>query len=154
MSRLYVTNTLVIDASPEKVWQVLTEPSQTEKYMFGCKTVSDWKVGSPLLWQAFYEGKDTVFVKGFVLEINPPFKLEYSVIDPNGTIPDLPENYLNVSYTLEGADEKTVLTVSQGDFSTVAEGQKRYEETFNGGEGWNPILVQVKAIAEETDATE
>jgi hypothetical protein len=30
----------------------------------------------------------------------------------------------------------------------VADGQKRYEDSYNGGEGWNPILVQIKALAE------
>ncbi|MEO6917381.1 MAG: SRPBCC domain-containing protein [Chitinophagaceae bacterium] len=154
MSEQYVTNSIIIEANAERIWDVLTNPSETKKYMFGCETVSDWKVGSELLWRAFYEGQDTVFVKGTVLQIDAPKLLEYSVIDPNSGIADLPENYVNVTYALEPAENKTVLTVKQGDFSKVADGQRRYEETLNNGEGWNPLLVQIKAIAEEIDATE
>lgn len=154
MSEQYVTNSIIIEASPARTWEVLTNPHETKKYMFGCETVSDWQVGSELLWRAFYEGKDTVFVKGTILQIEVPFLLEYSVFDSNSSVADVPENYVNVTYTLEPAADKTVLTVKQGDFSKVADGQRRYEETLNNGEGWNPILIQIKAIAEEIDGTE
>ena len=30
-----------------------------------------------------------------------------------------------------------------------ADGEKRYKETYNDGEGWNPILIQIKKIAEQ-----
>jgi hypothetical protein len=43
---------------------------------------------------------------------------------------------------------ETMLKVSQGDYSTVAEGERRYKESYNNGEGWNPILVQIKALCE------
>ena len=60
---LFVKNTITINASANKVWDALLNPEQTKKYMFGCETVSDWKVGSTLLWRADYEGKQMVFVK-------------------------------------------------------------------------------------------
>lgn len=154
MSELFVTNSIIIEATPQRIWDILTKPAETKKYMFGCETVSDWQVGSALLWTALYEGKDTVFVKGTILQIDAPLILEYSVIDPNSGIEDIPENYVNVTYVLEPVGSDTVLTVKQGDFSQVADGQRRYEETLNNGEGWNPILVQIKAIAEEIDGTE
>ncbi|MBS1563048.1 MAG: SRPBCC domain-containing protein [Bacteroidetes bacterium] len=147
---LTVENSISIHAPASKVWDVLVNPEQTKKYMFGCETVSDWKPGSTLLWQGVYEGKAMVFVKGHIVEIQPGRYLSYTVIDPNSaTIPDIPENYLTVTYRLEEKNEDTLLTVSQGDFSKVADGEKRYTETYNNGEGWNPILVQIKAIAEE-----
>jgi len=36
----------------------------------------------------------------------------------------------------------------QGDNNMVADGEKRYEETYDNGEGWNPILVEIKKIVE------
>ena len=147
---LIVKNSISIKAPIEKVWDALTNPSQTRKYMFGCEALSDWKPGSPLLWQGIYEGSNMVFVKGHILAIQPPYLLRYTVIDPNGTIEDKPENYLNVNYELSSVDGSTNLEVTQGDFATVDQGQKRFEEASNGGEGWNPILVQIKKIAEET----
>ena len=125
------------------------DPEQTKKYMFGCETISDWKQGSSLLWRGTYEGKEMIFVKGYILEIVPNRLLKYSVIDPNASYPDIPENYLSVEYKLEKQNDNTVLTVIQDGFEDAAEGRKRFEETYNNGEGWNPILVQIKKIAEE-----
>ena len=117
--------------------------------MFGCETVSDWKVGSPLLWRGHYEGQEMVFVKGTVVSIEPGRHLAYTTIDPNNpNMPDIPENYLTVTYDLHTDNGETLLEVSQGDYSKVADGEKRYTETYNNGEGWNPILVQIKALVE------
>jgi uncharacterized protein YndB with AHSA1/START domain len=146
---LFVQNSISIHAPAAKVWDALVNPAQTKKYMFGCETVSNWKPGSSLLWKGVYEGKEMVFVKGNIVAIRPGAYLSYTVIDPNSaSIPDIPENYLTVEYILEEQDGNTLLTARQGDFSTVAEGEKRYNETYNGGEGWSPILVQIKALVE------
>lgn len=147
-NRLFVKNTINIEASAADVWDALTNPGQTKKYMFGCETVSDWNKGSTLLWQGNYEGKDMVFVKGEIIDIKPGKFLAYTVIDPNSAIDDIPENYLTVTYELIQEEDHTILNVTQGDFSKVADGQKRYEDAFNKGEGWNPILVQIKALLE------
>lgn len=145
---LNVQNSVVINASRSAVWDVLTNPEQTKKYMFGCETVSDWTIGSSLEWKALYEGKEMVFVKGTIKQLIPNELLEYSTIDPNSDIDDISENYLHVIYRLNEEAGNTILTVTQGDYSRVADGERRYQEAFNGGEGWNPILVQIKEIAE------
>ena len=149
MKELIVRNSIIINADAAKVWNVLTSPDQTKKYMFGCETVSDWKQGSPLLWQGVYEGKEMVFVKGHILEIVPGRLLKYSVIDPNASYPDVPENYLSVEYRLDKQNGNTLLTVVQDGFEDAAEGRKRFEDSYNNGEGWNPILLQIKKISEE-----
>ncbi|MBK6571289.1 MAG: SRPBCC domain-containing protein [Saprospiraceae bacterium] len=144
-----IKNTIQIIATPSKVWDALVNPEKTKKYMFGCETVSDWKVGSSLLWKGEYDGQSIVFVKGNIIAIDPEKFLAYTVIDPNNNeIPDLPENYLTVTYSLTQEDHHTTLTVTQGDYSKVAEGEKRYQESYNNGEGWNPILVQIKNLVE------
>ncbi len=147
---MIVTNTIAIHAQAAKVWDGLTNPEQTKKYMFGCETVSDWKVGSPLLWKGVFNGTELVAVKGNIVDVVPGTYLEYTVIDPNNpNMPDIPENYLTVTYSLVEEAGNTILTVTQGGFDHAAEGQRRYEETYNNGEGWNPILVQIKKIVEE-----
>jgi uncharacterized protein YndB with AHSA1/START domain len=148
MNPLIVKNSITINASKSKVWDALVNPEQTKKYMFGCETVSDWKKGSPLLWRGHYEGKDMVFVKGSIVDIEPEKFLAYTTIDPNSTMPDIPENYLTVTYSLAEQNGETVLTVTQGDYNTVADGERRYKEAYNGGEGWNPILVEIKKLLE------
>ena len=151
MGQLKVENTIRIQASIEKVWDALTNPEQTRRYMFGCETVSDWKPGSSLLWRGSYEGQEMVFVKGFIKQIQPYSLLQYTVIDPNASFPDIPENHLNVTYRLATENGHTVLTVIQDGFEGAAEGEKRYTEVYNNGEGWNPILVDIKKLLEETE---
>ncbi len=146
MEPLLVKSTITINAPAEKVWDALVKPEYTKKYMFGCETISDWKVGSELLWQLEYEGKDMVAVKGVIVDIQPAKFLAYTTIDPS--MPDIPENYLTVTYELVAEDGQTTLNVTQGDYNKVAEGERRYEEAFNDGEGWNPILVEIKKLVE------
>jgi uncharacterized protein YndB with AHSA1/START domain len=148
MQKLFVKSSITINAPALKVWDALVNPEQTKKYMFGCETVSDWQTGSPLLWKGSYEGKEMIFVKGIVLEILPPVFLKYTVIDPNAAMEDIPENYLNVTYNLEEQNGKTTLLVLQDGFETAADGEKRYQDTYNNGEGWNPILVEIKKLVE------
>jgi len=144
---LIVKNSISINAPASKVWDALVNPEQTKKYMFGCETVSDWKIGSPLLWRANYEGKEMVFVKGTILDIQPEKYLAYTTIDPNSGIEDIPGNYLRVTYELSANGNETILTATQGDYSKVGEGEKRYRETIDGG-GWEPILVEIKKLVE------
>ncbi|WP_373513273.1 SRPBCC domain-containing protein [Persicitalea sp.] len=148
MKKLIVVNSIHIDATAAQVWDVLVNPEHTQKYMFGCVTDSDWQVGSPLLWRMTHEGKEIIPVKGTILEIKPNQRLKYTVIDPSAAYHDIPENYLNVTYALEAEQGGTKLTVTQDGFEDAAEGEKRYQDVSNNGEGWNPILVQMKEIAE------
>lgn len=144
-----IQNTIIIDAPKSDVWDALINPAKTKIYMFGCETVSDWKVGSELLWRGSYEGVAMVFVKGHIVELKINSLLAYTTFDPNNSsIPDLPENYLTVTYTLTEENGKTTFTVTQGDYNKVAEGERRYTEAYNNGEGWNPILIEIKKLVE------
>jgi uncharacterized protein YndB with AHSA1/START domain len=145
---LFVRNTISVNAPAAKVWDALVNPEQTKKYMFGCAALSDWTPGSPLLWKGVFNGVEIVAVKGEVLGIQPEKYLAYTTIDPNSTtVPDVPENYLTVTYTLTPENGHTVFTVTQGDYSKVADGDKRYKETVDGG-GWQPILDEIKKLVE------
>lgn len=145
---LYVKSSVTINGTAAQVWDALTNPEQTKKYMFGCETVSDWKVGSSLLWKMEYEGKELIAVKGNIVEIKPNELLSYTTIDPESEVEDIPENYLTVRYQLTKEKDQLLLVVSQGDYSTVADGKRRYEEAYNDGEGWNPILIEIKKLVE------
>ncbi len=146
---LIVKNTIDINAPIDKVWDALVNPEKTKVYLFGCATESEWTPGSPLLWKGEYEGNPMVFVKGNVLEIDPPLKLKYTVFDPNSTMEDIAANHLHVTYQLEEHNGMTTLTVTQDGFETAARGEERYKEVYNNGEGWNPILVVLKKMLED-----
>jgi len=146
---LIVKNEIDINAPASTVWAVLTNPEHTKKYMYGCKTVSDWKIGSPLLWKGVWEGKEMVAVKGSIIDIQPGSFLAYTTIDPNNpNMPDTPENYLTVTYLLSETNSHTHLIVTQGNYTKVADGEKRYNEAINAG-GWKTILDKIKQIVEE-----
>jgi uncharacterized protein YndB with AHSA1/START domain len=149
MNKKIVTNSITINAPVSKVWDALINPEQTQKYMFGCKATSDWKPGSTLTWPGVYEGKEMVFVTGHVLEIEPERLLVYSVIDPNAPYEKTPENHLKVKYELRPVGDATELIVSQYGFEEAADGEKRYTEISNNGEGWNPILQEIKKMLEQ-----
>lgn len=146
--QLFVKNSIAIDASPARVWDALVNPEQTKKYMFGCETVSDWKKGSQLEWKGQQDGKDIVYVKGAILEIKPEKLLTYETIDTLSPIDEKSEQYLRVTYELIPQGSSTILNVTQGDYAKVNEGDRRYKEASNNGEGWNPILVEIKKLVE------
>ena len=147
MPELIIKSRIEIAASPARVWEVLTDPSYTVQYMFNCQPVTDWRIGSPLLWRGASDGKD--YVKGQVEHYEPPRMLRFTTFDPNAAIDDIPANYVAVTYDLARGGIGTVLTVTQGDYAHVADGERRYKET---GQGWDMVLARVKEIAEKPPA--
>jgi uncharacterized protein YndB with AHSA1/START domain len=150
MEPLIIQNTITINAPSSKVWDALINPQQTKKYMFGCEAISDWKVGSDLIWQMDYDGKPFIPVKGKIILMAPGMILGYTVFDPHSNMPDIPENYLSVNYNLIEQNGETILTVMQGDYNTVADGARRYKEAYNEGKGWDPILQEIKKLVEQS----
>jgi uncharacterized protein YndB with AHSA1/START domain len=145
---LIIRNSIDIHAPASKVWNVLTNPEETKKYMFGCEALSDWKEGSSLIWKGNFNGVELIAVKGEIRKIQAGKYLEYTVIDPNNPqIPDLPENYLTVTYEVTENNGTTTLIATQGDYNTVGEGADRYKHSVDGG-GWAPILDAIKAQVE------
>jgi uncharacterized protein YndB with AHSA1/START domain len=144
MVELFIRKSIEVQAPAEALWKVLTDNTLIPQYMFGCVAETDWKPGSALLWKGAADGK--LYVKGSVVAANEPHRLEYTVIDPNNpSVPDIPANYLTMIYEIREQSEGSVFEIIQGDYSKVAEGQKRYEDTLNGDDY---ILVKIKELAE------
>lgn len=70
---VYVT---YIRTTPEQLWQALTDPAFTHRY-WGAGLVSDWKVGSPVLWQDA-PGAEPRDMDQVVLEAEPFRRLSYT----------------------------------------------------------------------------
>jgi uncharacterized protein YndB with AHSA1/START domain len=74
---LISSRSIIINASPEKVWETLTNPSLISQYLFGAQTITDWKVGSNILFKINFE--NTEFIdKGIVIENVPNETLKYN----------------------------------------------------------------------------
>jgi hypothetical protein len=66
--------------------------------MFG----TDWKEGSPIVWQGEWQGK-AYQDKGTILKIDQERVLQYSHFSPLSGQPDVPESYHTVTIELSGA---------------------------------------------------
>lgn len=144
MTPLFIRKSVEVNAPAEALWKVLTDNDFVPQYMFGCVAETDWKAGSPLLWKGAADG--ILYVKGCVVAVDAPHRLEYTVIDPNNpAVPDIPENYLTMIYEIREQGGRTVFELIQGDYSKVAEGQKRYDDTLRGDDH---LLVKIKELAE------
>ncbi|HYN63584.1 MAG TPA: SRPBCC domain-containing protein, partial [Candidatus Limnocylindrales bacterium] len=60
-----------IRATPERLWQAITDPAMTPIYYFGSLIESDFTVGSPVRYK---QADGSLDIDGVVLEIDPPRK--------------------------------------------------------------------------------
>jgi uncharacterized protein YndB with AHSA1/START domain len=139
---LIVSETIQIDTSKERMWDVLTNPEIIKEYLYGTDTITDWKVGSEIIFQGEFDGhqyKD----KGIVESINLNQSLSYWYWSGFSGIDDLKENYSLVSYSIdEVSDSEVKFTWTQKGFSS-SEG---FEHSQKGMEA---LLNTIKLIAEK-----
>jgi uncharacterized protein YndB with AHSA1/START domain len=137
---LMLTVTIEINASIKKVWDALVNPEIIKQYLFGTETVTDWKVGSPIIFQGVYEGvayKD----KGTILELIPEKKLKYDYWSSFSKLEDIPENYQQISFELLNKNGKSILSLTQENFPDQT--AKEHSEA-----NWRMVLDQIKKIVE------
>jgi len=141
---LKVSKSIEINAKGEQVWDALTNPEKIKVYLFGTETITDWKVGSPIIFQGEYEGhkyKD----KGNVLVNEANVLLQYNYWSQYSGLEDTLENYAIVTYKIDAKTDKSVLfTWTQEGFSS----QEGYEHTENTLYG---MLEQIKNLVEENN---
>jgi uncharacterized protein YndB with AHSA1/START domain len=139
-NNLIVSKSIEINAEPSKVWKALTDPEIIREYLFGTETITDWNIGSDVIFQGEYNGhkyKD----KGVVRENIINQVLSYTYWSGFSGLEDKPENYSLVKYTLAAAGGKTKLTWTQTGFANE-EGHKHSEN------GMAEFLKGIKIIIE------
>ena len=129
-----------ISATPTQVWEVLTDPEQTKKFMFGAEVKTDWQPGSPITWEGVYEGKDYVD-KGEILEADPGRLLKVTHYSPLTGQPDVPENYHTLTYELADRGTGTHLSLSQDNNASE-------EEAEHSRGMWEMLVNGIKEAAE------
>lgn len=136
---MIIKEQVLFKSNKEKVWDLLINPEMTKQYMFGCEIISDWKIGSPVLWKGKTEnGEEVIYVKGKVIEFEEGKKITSTTFDPNSGMEDIPKNHVEFTYELNQTADGTLLTIIQGDFSNAEEGKKRYEESKGG---WKEMVI-------------
>ena len=134
-----VKSRVTIEASLESVWATLTRPEFVKKWQYDSVVETDWSVGSPIRFTSEWEGQ-TFTQWGTVLSFDSSRALRYSLFAPRPGLDDRPENYFTMSYSLDGGDGETVVTITQED--------PRETDSHEVGEGDESVLVALKNLAE------
>ena len=138
--KLIAQATTTIHAPASRVWEALTKPDLIKQYLFGSDVISDWKVGSPIIYKGEWEGK-SFEDKGKILEMKPEKLLRSTHWSPLSGVPDTPENYHTVTYELSEKDGSTDVTISQDNNSSE-------EERAHSEQNWKTVLDNMKRLLE------
>jgi uncharacterized protein YndB with AHSA1/START domain len=129
-----------INSLPSKVWEALTNRQMIKQYFFGTEAVSDWKVGSPLLFKGVWENTEYTD-KGIILQMDTEKIFQYSYLSSFSNLPDTPENYAVITYELFPLENGTRLVVTQDNIAT--EEAKKHSE-----QSWLTVLNGLKNLVE------
>jgi uncharacterized protein YndB with AHSA1/START domain len=133
---VYVT---YIAATPEKVWQALTQPEFSRRYFFGLSVEVEPRKGGlfRVLWP---DGR--LHIRGEVLDWSPPRRFTCTwVIEEVKEFAQLPECI--VAYDIEMSGEAVRLTMTESHSWDIP------DAILSGGRtGWPKILSSLKSLLE------
>jgi len=129
-----------IAAPGAEVWRALTDPEVIKQYMFGSQVETDWRPGSPIVWKGEFEGR-SYEDKGEVLDVVPEQRIKVTHFSPMTGLPDVPENYHTVTYTLEPSGGSTIVRLTQDNAGSD-------EETEHSSQNWQLMLDGLKGVVE------
>jgi uncharacterized protein YndB with AHSA1/START domain len=136
MSKPEFVYTTYIETTAEKLWHALTDDDFHERYWFGHRATSDWKVGSP--YQFSKQGKPSI--EGKVLISEPPKKLAYTW-DPCSADAKR-ERTSRVTFDIEPHGTVVRLTVTHDDLD---EDGKTLRDISGG---WPMVIASLKSVLE------
>lgn len=141
MERYVVRKEVEIRASPDEVWDALTNPEKTKEYFFHCAVESDWRVGSRIRFSGKIFLVKKIEMSGEILQVEPRRILKYTL----GNDSDNDGSFSTVTDELEYAHGVTTLRISDD----VGEGEgakERYEKSIKG---WDKVLAGLKELLEK-----
>jgi uncharacterized protein YndB with AHSA1/START domain len=147
MKSLLAESKIAINATVERVWRALLDPSLIKMYMNGMEPMSDWREGSELIWIGRPGEPTSNHAKGVIItKALNVFK--YTFFYPGYGLPDQPENYNIVTCTLTPLPGGlTELKASQGDFSIYGEQGTLYRD--HSQVFWDKALETLKDLIEQ-----
>jgi len=138
-----IDKAVFINALPLQVWQALTIPALMNKWMSETtiEVNTNWQVGQPILIAGGWY-KTRFENKGVVLQFDVARVLKYTHLSSLSRLPDNPESYTVVEFTLDADDNGTKLQLKLSNFPTDT-----IYRHFNFY--WNVALVLLKRFVEE-----
>lgn len=130
---------IVINATPERVWQAITTPEFTARYYYDCTLKTDLAVGAPFV---YHKPNGAPIVEGEVLLSDPPNRLVHTYHSRFPTMKnDAPTKVTWELAAMPGGVTK--VTVVHADF----EGETATYQGLQSG-GWAWILSNMKTVLE------
>lgn len=141
MINFTASSSIRVNATVARVWEALTLPAQVKQYFFGTQLVTDWRVGSPILFRGEWEGKPYED-KGVVVTFQPQQSLSYSYASAASGNADKPELHQLIRYDLQPGSNEVKITVTQSNAPTQADAD-------HSAENWNTVLGNLKELVEQ-----
>jgi uncharacterized protein YndB with AHSA1/START domain len=140
-----IKKVVTIDATVATVWDTLTKPELIKNYAPNIEVISDWKVGSHILWIEATEHGEMIRGKGYIEKFEDKKLFQFSILDMRLNYADEPFNYIQTRIELTPNIGKALLSLTEGDYSRVENGKKRFKEADNN---WDQTLAALKQFIE------
>ena len=140
----YVARAEIEVRAPRRaVWRLLTSNGSHPEILGGAEIVSDWRLGSRIVWRGEWEGR-SFEDHGRVVELDDraePWRIVLTHYSPMSGQPDEPENYHTLRFELDETPEGTRVTLDQDNNPTA-------EAARHSSDNWDAMLRGVRTIAE------
>ncbi len=130
--------TLIINAPPADVWDALTDPAMIKELMWGTDAISEWEVGSTLVFRGEWQGT-SYEDKGEILQMVPERLFQYTYFSAMSGQEDKPENYNRITYELDPERNGTRLSISQ-------EGCRDEKARQHSEQNWTSLLQHMNDL--------
>jgi uncharacterized protein YndB with AHSA1/START domain/DNA-binding transcriptional ArsR family regulator len=128
---------IVIQTTPERLWQAITDGEQTQQYFYGSRVQSTWEVGAPCV---YLDPDGHVNTTGEVIAVDPPRRLVITFIPT--WVEGVDSAPATVTWEIAPTGTACKLTVVHAGYDLP---------TFEKGdmhEGWVHILSSLKTYLE------
>jgi uncharacterized protein YndB with AHSA1/START domain len=138
------SSSVLINSTVPVVWEILTDPKMMSLWMgepeMQIEIETNWKLNSPIIIRGYHHVRFEN--RGVVLEFEKDKRLCYTHLSSVSRLPDIPENYSKLLFTLKEGPTATELTVTVENFPT--ESIQKHLQFY-----WRGTLTRIKAVAEE-----
>jgi uncharacterized protein YndB with AHSA1/START domain len=141
MTPYKVIRGISINTTPDKIWEALTNPELIRKYLYGAEAVSDWKVGSEIVYKGEYDGY-AYADKGIIKQFEKGKIFQHTYLSTFSGIEDKPENYHLVTYIIEKSNGGSLLTINQENIHSE-------DAMEQAGKGWDMVMELIKEAAQK-----
>ena len=134
-ARVYET---YVRATPERIWQALTDPEVTQQYYYYTRAESDWKLGSTV---SYRNPEGNVDLEGKILEVAAPARL-VTTFEPTWAPLEAGSSPSTVAYDIQSFGDITKLTLTHAGIDA--------DDPSGAGvhEGWVQIVSSLKSLLE------